>query len=99
MRLPYVILVIQFQVFKEILEELKELIEEENNTASVSAKSAKSVEDPDPDSEWLQGTNINITATKVGLSEILKWISYLIPTVFHSDTFASFVYILFIILF
>lgn len=65
-----VILVVQFQVFKEILEELKELIEEENNTASVSAKNAKSVEDQELDDEWLQGTNIHVT--KVGLSEILK---------------------------
>lgn len=66
-------------MFKEILEELKELIEEENNTASVSAKNAKSVEDQEPDNEWLQRTNIHIT--KVGLSEILKWISNLIFTV------------------
>lgn len=73
------------------------MIEEENNTASVSAKNAKSVEDQELDDEWLQGTNIHVT--KVGLSEILKWISKLIFATFHSDTFASFVYILFIFLF
>lgn len=76
---------------------MKELIEEENNTASVSAKNAKSVEDQELDDEWLQGTNIHVT--KVGLSEILKWISKLIFATFLSDTFASFVYIQFIFLF
>lgn len=53
----------------------------------MSAKNAKSVEDQELDDEWLQGTNIHVT--KVGLSEILKWISKLIFATFHSDTFAS----------
>ncbi|XP_061191305.1 helicase with zinc finger domain 2-like [Saccostrea echinata] len=48
-------------VFKEILEELKEQIEEERNIANVSAKDAKPLEEREPDNEWLQGTNINIT--------------------------------------
>jgi hypothetical protein len=48
-------------VFKEILEELKELIAEEKNSASVSAKDAETVEDREPENEWLQGTNINVT--------------------------------------
>lgn len=63
----------------------------------MSAKNAKSVEDQELDDEWLQGTNIHVN--KVGLSEILKWISKLIFAMFHSDPFASFVYIQFIFLF
>ena len=52
------------QVFKEILEELKELIAEENNATTVSARNAKSYEDSELDYDWLQGTNINITKVK-----------------------------------
>lgn len=63
----------------------------------MSAKNAKSVEDQELDDEWLQGTNIHVN--KVGLFEILKWISKLIFATFYSDTFALFVYIQFIFLF
>lgn len=56
---------VYLQVFKEILEELKELIAEEKNPTSVSAKDAKPVEDRELDNEWLQGTNINVTKVTV----------------------------------
>ena len=55
-----------FQIFKELVDELKDTIKAEKSKAEVSAKGGRNVEKDSADSEWLSGTNVNVTKVGVG---------------------------------
>ena len=55
---------VYFQIFKEIVEELREIVDQQTKTfrTQVSVNKGSNVIDKDkPDPDWLIGTNINIT--------------------------------------
>ncbi|KAK3091336.1 hypothetical protein FSP39_019040 [Pinctada imbricata] len=48
-------------IFKELVEEIRDIIAEEKSKTQVSAKNAKTVRKDVPDSDWLSGTNVGVT--------------------------------------